>query len=174
MGLDITAYRKLTKVESPTQAQLEGDEYDTRFRAHAVDWVEANWPGRTKGVEQGAVYTFTEQFGFRAGSYGGYNRWRDDLAKLAGYPLATHPAEDGGPSYAPGCWANPTGPFAELINFADNEGVIGSEVSAKLAKDFAEFDERAKTHGDEWFYESFCEWRKAFEMAADGGAVDFH
>ena len=54
--------------------------------------------------------------------------------------------------------------------------MIGSAVSAKIAKDFAEFDEKAKTiqvgsYG--WFYGLYQEWRKAFEMAADGGAVNF-
>lgn len=57
---------------------------------------------------------------------------------------------------------------------SDCEGVIGPEVSAKLVKDFADFDERAKTRGGKYFYALYCDWRKAFEMAADGGAVSFH
>jgi hypothetical protein len=41
--------------------------------------------------------------------------------------------------------------------------------------DFAEWDDRARAHDDQpWFYDAFTAWRKAFEMAADGGAVDFH
>ena len=31
-------------------------------------------------------------------------------------------------------------PFVELINFSDCEGVIGPEVAAKLAKDFADYE----------------------------------
>ncbi|MNJ79827.1 hypothetical protein D3C77_779790 [compost metagenome] len=49
--------------------------------------------------------------------------------------------------------------------------------SAKLAKDFADFDERAKYFdGDEdgWFYKKYLDWKKAFELASDGGTVDFH
>ncbi|MDS0858139.1 hypothetical protein NUV25_10505 [Burkholderia pseudomultivorans] len=49
-----------------------------------------------------------------------------------------------------------------------------------MAKDFAEFDERAKTHIADpanrlvsSFYEKYREWRKAFEMAAQNGVVRF-
>jgi hypothetical protein len=34
--------------------------------------------------------------------------------------------------------ARPEGPFVELIDFADNEGMIGPRAAAKLAKDFAD------------------------------------
>ena len=77
-----------------------------------------------------------------------------------------------------GAWATDHGPFWEMIAFSDCEGVIGSSVSAKLAKDFAEWDERAKRHivvqgPDGWFYEKFCQWRQAYEMAANDGLVQF-
>ena len=180
MGLDVTAYRKLTKVENPTVEQRNGEEFETHFVAHAVDWTEKNWPGRAKGVVEGTVYTFAETFDFCAGSYGGYNTWRDQLAKFAGYPLTEHPDNDRGPSHAAACWKGATGPFSELIDFADNEGVIGAEIAAKLAKDFAsktdqevlEFSERET--GDHWFAEQYRRWASAFTMAADGGAVCFH
>lgn len=54
------------------------------------------------------------------------------------------------------------------------EGVIGSSVSAKLAKDFADFQKDADAHEDRNFREKYAEWRKEFEMAADDGAVSFH
>lgn len=168
MGLDITAYRKLRKVENPTEADR-----DENFTVYAND----SFPGRAAGLEDRAVYQTTEDaFGLRAGSYGGYSWWRDELAKLAGYPQGTY--EQYGkdwPSHCVACWNGATGPFSELINFSDCEGAIGPEVSAKLAKDFADFDARAKEFdpGRGW-YERYCDWRKAFEMAADDGAVQFH
>ena len=67
-------------------------------------------------------------------------------------------------------------PFVELINFPDNEGVIGPVVAAKLAKDFAEFEHRAEEYsasipdGTDWL-ENYREWKCAFEMAAKDGAV---
>jgi hypothetical protein len=79
------------------------------------------------------------------------------------------------------------GPFTELINFSGCEGYIGPVVAAKLAKDFADYQQRAEEYaanqgepdhgsedwsGDEWL-EVYNDWRRAFEMAADGGAVIF-
>jgi hypothetical protein len=60
----------------------------------------------------------------------------------------------------------------ELINFADNEGIIGTTACAKLAKDFAEHAAKAGRNG--WCAKLYRDWQTAFEMAADGGCVDFH
>jgi hypothetical protein len=165
MGLDITAYRKLTKTDT---AELESDGYPKDYlkfwRARLVTGTEEEFPGRTEGVEQDAVYSFAERLSFRAGSYGGYNDWRNDLAKVAGHESAK------------AAWDNPPpagSPFWELINFFDNEGVIGPIVAAKLAQDFAEYRTKAKAIGG-YFFDRYCQWQKAFEMAADGGAVNFH
>lgn len=161
MGLDITAYRKLTAADG---------EADWEITIRLDAFAELHFPGRMVGVTPG-VYTFAERLDFRAGSYSGYNDWRNWLASLAGFGTAR------------ALWdtiardASFTGPFVELINFADNEGVLGPVVSAKLARDFAEFQSRVDalstdTHG---FYVGRYEmWRKAFEIASDHGAVDFH
>lgn len=108
------------------------------------------------------------KFGFHAGSYSGYNQWREWLAALAGH---------GTPETI---WntPSPSGPFVEMINFSDCEGTIGPDVSAKLAKDFAEWDERAKVSGEGdggkySNYGRYCNFREAFEAAADGGKVIF-
>jgi hypothetical protein len=169
MGLDITAYRNLT--EKPNAA-LDEDGYPeegVRF------WNNADFPGRFDGLKEGMVYEYAECYDFRAGGYGGYNEWRERLAKLAEYP-ATEYKRWGLKElrHDAGAWARGSGPFYELINFADNEGTIGPVVAKKLAADFAEWDERAKATGDEWFYDRYQAWRKAFEMAADNGAVSFH
>jgi hypothetical protein len=60
------------------------------------------------------------------------------------------------------------------VNFSDCEGDIGEVVAKKLAKDFADWDARAKATGDDQVYHLFGLWRKAFELASDGGAVSFH
>lgn len=176
MGLDITAYRR---VEIVKDAELDSD-------GHPVDWdnhqrinVNRDFPGHAEGLDTSAIYnTGTEQHDFRAGSYGGYNGWRNDLARLAEYPLEKYKPSYGDErdSHCVACWNGAPGPFAELINFSDCEGVIGPVASAKLAKDFADFDERARKldQTDFWFYARYQDWRRAFEMAADGGFVDFH
>lgn len=175
MGLDITAYRQLKP--APEAAQLpEEERWDNHFHVYA----NPNFPGREVGLDAewyAIPDAAADSLGFRAGSYSGYNRWREHLAQLAGYPAAMDAEYRTDSSHAVGAWQATSGPFWELINFADNEGVIGPVVAAKLALDFAEFDERAKAfdpEGDGWFYAQYQKWRQAFEMAADGGAVDFH
>lgn len=168
MGLDITAYRQLSKVESP-EVDEGGEPVNWRtehkIRSGDIDGTEESWPGRTAGLSPG-IYTYADSFWLRAGSYSGYNAWRDELAQRAGYVSARH------------VWATtPAGPFVELIDFTDCDGIIGPVVSAKLAKDFAEHEaaiEAASNDPDSWFMDKYREWRRAFEMAADGGAVDFH
>lgn len=168
MGLDITAYSKLTLAVNPEMKDGELVDYDNHFTVSPtiIAWTEQNWPKRTEGVLPG-IYTFADCYGFRAGSCSGYNRWREWLAAFAGHgtPDAVWKAE------------NASGPFVELIDFADNEGVIGPVVAAKLAKDFADHQARAEQfmggQRDYWLAR-YADWRKAFELAADGGAVDFH
>jgi hypothetical protein len=159
LGLDITAYRKLKIVENP-ELDEDGEllDWDNQWQpGGSMEWSEKHFPGRGEGVDPQAVYSWEEEFRFRAGSYSSYNWWRAKLEQFAN-----------------------SNDFQELINFADNEGVIGPVVSKKLAKDFVENKEKAQefskklnADGECWFklYEL---WQKAFEIAADHGAVDFH
>lgn len=173
MGLDITAYRQL-RAAPEAEALPEDDRYDTYFKP--MDFTA--FPGRIEGLtETWYAYDAENVLGFRAGSYSGYNNWRESLAKLAGYPAVVEDGYRTFASHAVGAWKAASGPFWELINFADNEGTIGPVAAAKLAKDFADFDEQAQAFdpdGDGWFYDRYTLWRQAMEMAADGGAVDFH
>jgi len=135
---------------------------------HARIYPNPDFPAQAEGIEDG-YYGYENSMDFRAGSYSGYNQWRDELARMAGYaPVAS----DHSP-YAAGAWQKKSGPFWELINFADNEGCIGPKTSAKLAKDFAEFQHAADLNPDEWFRQKYAYWRKAFELASNDGAVDF-
>lgn len=164
MGLDITAYRQL--VPAPDVGEEQADEdYLKYFRpGPSLAWSEQHWPGRGEGIDANTTYTFAERFPFRAGSYSGYGEWRRLLSKLAGYATIEDAWEQ----------LDPAKPFNELIHFADNEGVIGPVVGAKLAKDFADHEARAFETMPDWFCRSYGHWKRAFEMAADGGAVDFH
>ena len=156
MGLDITAYKKLHIVKEPKYDKW-GDLDDAQWIAGtSMDWSESIWEGRGEGVDSKTIYEFADSFDFRAGSYSGYNWWRSMLEEFKG-------------SVA----------FQELINFADNEGVIGSIVSAKLLKDFEDNMQDAvkfsKTIGDgDYWLEQYNNWAKAFMYASNNGAVDFH
>lgn len=177
MGLDITAYSRLAKVDAvfdaggepidpQTREPIAEDYYRPRENAHH---------DRADGIEPRCVYRYGKAIGHHAGSYGGYNRWREQLAELAGWPKTSY--EQYGtqwPSWAASAWNAESGPFWELINFSDCEGTIGPKHCAKLAKDFAGHQAKADAHDDERFRKLYAEWRAAFELAADSGAVSFH
>ena len=177
MGLDITAYGGLAKVDNP-ELDAEGFPKDWklfRISQTMLDWTEKNFPGRTRGLAAG-IYRPVAEFNFCAGSYSGYGIWRDWLTSFAGY---------GSVEIVWRCNQEQIKdlPFVQLINFADNEGYIGPEVSAKLAQDFAEHQERAEAwqpggndnigNRDFWI-NSYNKWRLAFETASHYGAVNFH
>jgi len=164
MGLAITAYRQLG-LAPDAELDKYGDpvDYDKYWKpsAPSIAWAEKHFPGRSQGVDPDAIYAFADAHKFRAGSYSGYGHWRDKLAELAGLK------DEDRDRLAEGR------PFAELVFFADNEGVIGHVVAAKLLQDFREHLPRAEAIGG-YFLEAYRHWLKAFEYAADGGAVDFH
>lgn len=159
MGLDVCAYRtvELVLASEMTENRDRDNEGETYlWEGPAVNRMAPLVPG---------FYRYSpESAHFRAGSYSGYGRWRSQLARLAG--LAETDA----------AWDS-AGPFAELVYFADNEGAIGSVACAKLARDFAEWRDRAKAYaatlgGDgDWFLSRYEEWERAFNIAKDGGVV---
>lgn len=147
MGLDVYAFSKI---------QPSKDEDD--FCIHR----DQDFPERVADMPAGR-FTGRGRFSFRAGSYSGYGIFRDELAVLAGFASAKEARDATGGV----CW--------ELINFSDCEGAIGATVSAKLAKDFASLQEEANKRwaGAEWKLGVFNNFRKAFDLAADGGVVVF-
>lgn len=177
MSLDIAAYRQIKKIEC--EIDEDGQPVDVTTREPIdyafIAWKNPDFPGRADDVEDRGVYAAADSMTFSAGRYGGYNQWRDHLAKVAGCPerLITSYGIPR-PSHCVDCWEGVEGPFSELINFGDSDGVIGAAVSAKLAADFARFDEQAQASTVPMFYERYRLWRAAFEMAADGGAVEFY
>jgi hypothetical protein len=164
MGLDITAYSKLTAVgQHATGDWCEDGDHVTAF---AYDTFPASFRGipilvteSTSGGSflQGGCYAVTdstETHGFRAGSYGGYNAWRADLARQFNRETA------------------PDKPFYELIWFADNEGCIGPDAAKDLLVDFREHA-AAYVPRDDYARSKYVDWTRAFELAADGGLVSF-
>lgn len=175
MGLDITAYRNLGPTDIDASTYEEFEEHDDGTMVFVPEYmlngVENRWPGRTEGLTAG-VHTYADCHCFRAGSYGGYNAWRNDLARYAGYGSAS------------AVWYGDVDAtaFRELISFTDCDGVIGPVVAAKLAVDFQQNEETiraqvAEEHpadtADYWM-ERYTDWKIAFEMAAQGGMVEFH
>jgi len=172
MGLDITYYSKVERLRPITPN--ESIDYD---RLDREDWIHLyNLPAfadRADDLGTPIAHGDTVSYGifrahdpkrFRAGSYGGYNRWREHLSRLA---LDAEPRT---------VWDNVDEhegkPCFEIIHFADNEGTLGPRVCAKLAEDFEAIRPKAAEQ-DEWFLQVFDHFLEAFRAARDGGAVDF-
>lgn len=177
MGLDITAYRKVRLMDTELTRKDE-DYYDfVEENGGFTTYVNEAFPGRADPILDGRGYeTDEEAFGFRAGSYSGYNDWRNQLAELAGYACVESERPYRGKELRcdESAFNADSGPFHELISFSDCEGIIGSVAAKKLAKDFADFQEKADSFGDEYFRRKYADWRKACEMAADDGCIKFH
>jgi hypothetical protein len=171
MGLDITAHKGLKKVNID-KALLEDEDFEPEDGNFSF-YINPNYAHIAKNINTNLIYEADKTIGFRAGSYGGYNVWREQLAKLAGYPAKED--YDGHQKHSATVWHNPVaGDFLEIINFSDCEGIIGSEISQKLAKDFEKYQNSANELGDERFLDLYNTWREAFELASDNGCVEFH
>lgn len=154
MGLDISAYRQLRSI---------GPREDASEYAITLPDNHADFAGREAGIDVSRAYQAVSRFRFPAGSYGGYSAWRNELAKMIGFESAKAAYADPKP-----------GPFIELINFTDCDGAIGPLVAAKLAADFDAHAEAAKASSYPGFWRLYDDFRIAFHLAADSGAVHFH
>lgn len=165
MGLDVVAYSKLVAVP---ELKKEQEAYD---RGIVWIFVSNDFPEHREGLK--GAYRFGDSMHFRAGSYSGYNHWRQQLAGLTGRIPEDIWKECGCTVPPPGKdFVKGTGPFYELIAFSDCEGIIGPKTSAKLYQDFKQYEARAKAQ-DPYFYEVYEKFMKGFEMAADGGFMKF-
>jgi hypothetical protein len=165
MGLNICAYGRLTFVKPATYESLKASGWSdplldlSTYTLIAV--ADECFRYRLGGMLEGFYRVDPEhEFEFRAGSYSGYSAWRRKLAEIVG-------------TTAKAVWnGDDQGPFRELIGFSDSEGSIGTEVCAKLARDFDEWADRLPTDRDFRFL--YGDFRRAFHLAAQDGAVRFH
>ena len=172
MGLDVSYFERVEFVKDSADREYDG--YDEGLRRLYPFPDNAELATRADGLASGWYRIEGESGDFLAGSYNGYNRWREQLAKMAHNATPEEIWKD------QEAWRGKA--FFELIHFADNEGCIGPQTSAKLARDFAEHQERAEAFAKtlpgpldgKWFIDKYNRWRKAFETARHGGAVMFH
>lgn len=152
MGLDITDYKNLKKIENPERDEYGDLENLELLEIHQdlLDSTEEYFRGRTQGLAAG-VYESEESENFRAGAYTGYNQFRNQLEKITTNTQ-----------------------LYELIMFSDCEGYIGSVVSNKLAQDFQDLEVTAKKKLEERDLNIFLEFKNAFELASHNGCVSFH
>ncbi len=189
MGLDITAISEVEPIEIPESIELWSDEYyDWEKDQDGYVWnlyQEEPFLEQGEGLPNSAVVAHGEDFGHRAGSYSGYNEWRNLLARVA-LNLTDEQVWariDAGESYA-------NIPFGELINFSDANGTIGPVASQKLYNDFVQYEkdvlnmldrfylkfEEYEIDGDtyQWFKQKYKDWKETFRVASNNGAVIFH
>lgn len=150
MGLDIVAHETLIDITNEPNVRDEyGDpDYEKEYFGLTIN---PHFPKHQKGFTKGQVFKNPgKTMRFRAGSYSGYNEWRDILATWK--PKA----------------------FKLLVNFSDCEGFINSEICAKLAKAFAKHAPNAhKAFRNEWDLQLYSRFQDAFELASHGGCVEF-
>ncbi len=177
MGVDFVAYRDMVKLDCLFDA--DGEPVDRVTGAPIEEefvqvFVNDDFPGRADEFVNKAVYSYGDSSTCRGMAYGAYYHWRDALARLAGYPLGEYELHGNKrQTYCLSCWEGNTGPFSELIDFSDCEGVIGSAVSKKLAEDFCTFQAAADESTDERFKWRYAMMRALFEFAANNGCVRF-
>ena len=167
MGLDITV------LVDPKLVTAGAPDPNSNYRGYWV-YKHPSFPKQFEGFEEG-VYE-GETWGFRAGSYSGYNEFRQYLS-LVGMNAAPETVWGDTKKYL-------KKPFFEQVNFSDCEGSIGPVVARKLAKDYADNRESfvkfiemkfKDTTDREYFINKYDEWSMAFsEAGATNGAVLFH
>ena len=176
MGLDITAYSNIKRLDAflndDGDAVYSGTDEAVKERYFHI-WKNPSFPGRADDLVDDAIYTFEDCIGHGIG-YGGYYWWRNELAGLAGYPVSEHTVSFGKENnHFGGALNAESGPFYELINFSDCEGVIGAVVATKLLADFNTFNDQAEEIGGQ-FFEQFKHWKAAMKMASNNGCISFH
>jgi hypothetical protein len=161
MGLDISAYSKIEKVHDEDEARI---------------FIRRNIPelDQSQDIEEGsyAPSSDCEEHHFRAGSYSGYNDFRNLLCVIMhGVPAAE-------------LWEKPEvfegKEFYNLINFSDCEGYFGPTNSKKLHEDFVKHrDKFVSNIADKEPYEGYYtrvydDFLLGFEITSKGGVLLFH
>ena len=151
MGLDITAYKNIKIIES------EEPEYyfsNTGFpQSNMIDF-------ENKEIQ----INFDEEFDFRAGSYGGYNKFRNELC------ISANNISD------EELWASKDESlkFYWLINFTDCDGYIGTSYCDILYDEFCKYEDEVKLKLNEYFHETYDNFKEAFRLGQESGLVSFH
>jgi hypothetical protein len=178
MGLDITAYSDMALTEphpssedDPGWCWIDGHQQTFAYQGFEQSFRGLADPDEIfqKDFIGGRCYeptAATETYRFSAGSYGGYNQWRDQLSLTMAGCTAKH------------IWMNRDdyrdAPFFELICFADNEGCIGPDAAKDLLADFRAGTDRWFTEVDPIARQRYGDWTRACELASRNGFIDFH
>ena len=174
MGLDITFYATVRDVHEECSRDKHGETSWHGYMGRNEElWTPIQIPafaGREAPIRLGRTHLGTDTYcvGF---SYGGYSRWRETLARACGYQVTDRNSDS---PHSQAAWDATGGPCWELINFADNEGTIGSRACAKIARDMIAVRDAYAAENDDGDAVRFDRMLAGFLIASHGGAANFH
>lgn len=174
MGLDISIYKEVDFESFQSRIGKNEEELDELYDNMLYLCNSYNPYNQSDDIREGFYNYEKREFDFRAGSYSGYNTFREILCESF-YGLKPEVI-----------WGNITkykdSDFVELINFSDCEGFIGPKTSKKLFNDFIKNEDKFINFLDtkfneninkDYYKEKYQEWKKAFEIASEDGVVRF-
>jgi hypothetical protein len=169
MGLDVAYWERVILIND-TPFDEDHDWADDNEEWLATLVVNDAFPAQADALVTG-IYAIHGSNGFRAGSYSGYNKWRNWLCNVIHGIRPRALWEEF--KVDPAKWHGK--PFVELIHFSDNEGIFGPDTSAKLAKDFLAHYAKVEAGAQPDHFRLYRQFQHAFEVAsADGqGCVQF-
>lgn len=178
MGLDVVAYKNISKVEDPKVSETED----------LIQIYHGHFSYQAGELGDGDYYDAEDCQHFVGIGYGGYSRFREELARIAGYdPKPIDKPDYGDPEYDSKSYFHRCphihrayegeygdgSPFIELIAFSDCEGYICAEVSKKLHGDFKAHLDNAEKGLDEHFFGVYKKFMSAFEYVSGNGFVRY-
>lgn len=145
--------------------EITEDEDNSNFVAFVID---KDWNHKIKNLQNRKSYTGDVAYRGVSYAYSSHSRFRENLIRLIDRPDLL---DDEGKihwSFLPSDI-----PFYDLIDFADNEGCLDWEVSAKIYSDFEKYNDKAKSEMHEYDYNIYETWMETFNSAKENGVVVF-
>jgi len=181
MGLDVRALKNVKLIIDPRVGEA-----DDLTRVYHGDFGE-----QCGDLKDGGYYDCEDENWFCQMSYGRYSYFRNELAKIGGWPeYKIDKPEYSDPDYEnksfyhrhPNVAAiynfdgdEVNGPFVEVICFSDCEGFICADVCKKLHQDFLDHQDKAEEllDGTPGFIAMYNGLRDAFEFGSQNGFVKY-
>jgi len=158
MGICVTAYKNLTLLYKPI-FDADGRPVDFNHWIAGINIRNQHTaPEWWYPIIPNLVYEWTEAYIFNAGDLFQHARWLEQLKYFKG--------ENG---------------FQEFTSYAGCNRVIGSNIAAIISNDFSKYNKDAIDYAKSLnhpegilFIDAYQYWKKAFELAADNGAVEYY
>lgn len=172
MGVCINFYKDFENVTEEGMAISAAPDYNPDYIYDyiydaGIEEIYTLFPHSLRGMDDVGFVRLGEEFPQEVMmSYGGYNRFREDLC-IKAYGVTTHDVWNDLDKYR-------GREFFDIINFADNEGVLGSVAVSCLAHDFSHYDfDWGIQYGYNSHQKIYNKFRDGFNFASHGGLAIF-